>query len=428
MKNFLAAVIFLLIFAADFSMAAAHELFWCDRNSGFEKFAKIVLYPLTNAWDDFNDYQLGGEGTRNFRFNSYVDDRLTKKLKKVNFIRLANEIHEKEDILTNLYGELLQPFEDEEARAAAVEEATMADMYIVPKFRENRVQKDISPRREWDVELMTWTEESGGPNGYRKYDERKRTVHHVIPETPVYLHILQLEFTGYDKDAEKILTSVHQNRSYGVTEESQFHTLVDEFQKVFLEARGNKIPGKSNKPAVGFTPVAIADGDFSEDIYFSGAMDYALQELAIKRIKNARVVVDDSPVNFYIRSKVNRCELIPRWVEPSYSVSNKILRTEKRKWIDTNDNNKEKEMTIYYYDQYVVDHYAHWVFNWSIGADFWLVTPENEVLVSQSYREFDDKPADAYRHAADDFVKKVNDFLKGKKVSDSGGLFKPMNK
>ena len=91
MKKFLTLIIFFLIICAT-PKSFAYEIFWYDRNAGFDKFAKIVLYPLNNAWETPNDYLLGGEGTKNFRLNSYIDDRLTKKLKNINFIRLANEI------------------------------------------------------------------------------------------------------------------------------------------------------------------------------------------------------------------------------------------------------------------------------------------------------------------------------------------------
>ncbi len=409
MKKFLtAAVIFCLIFSA--TKVFAHEIFWYDRNSDFDRFAKIVLFPLSNAWDAPDDYQLGGEGTRNFTFNSYVDDRLTKKLKKINFIRLANEIREKDDILNNNLGILLQPFADEKSRAQAVEETTMADMYIVPRFRENRVQEDISPRCEWNVQLKSWTEEIGGPEGYKIYDEKKYTVRHVIPEAKIYLHIMQLEFTGYDNSARKILTGVAQNRSYGVTELTQFHTLVDDFQKAFTEAREGK-NNSSGRFRVGFTPIAVA-GEFGDE-HMSNAMDFALEDEAIKRIKNARIVVgakNSVPVDYYVRSNVTRCELIPHWNAPSYLVYNSLLKTEKRKWRDKDD--KEHEATVNYYEQKISDRYAYWSFYWAVAADFWLVTPDNSVVISESYRETDDKPVDAFKHAAEDFCKLVNNFLK----------------
>ncbi len=395
------------------SKVFAYEVFWYDKNCGFDKFAKIVLFPLTNNWENAYDYQLGKEGSRNFRLNSYVDDRLTKKLKKVNFIRLANEIHEKGEIMTSLYGELLQPFESEQARAAAVEEKTMADMYIVPQFRENRIQTDISPRREWNVELKTWTEETGGPDGYKKYDEKSRTVHHVIPETPVHLHIMQVEFTGYNSQAEKIMTSLQQDRRYNISEESQFHTLVDDFQKSFVDARKEKNTTKGDI-RVSFTPVDV-EGKFGDDIFFGNAMDYALQISAIKKIKKARVTKNASSmlVNFYIKSNVTRCELIPVWHDPSYSVYNKLVRTEKEKWKDKDGNEHEK--TISYYDQDINDYLAGWSFYWRIAANFWLVDRQNNVIISKSYSETDDKPVDAYRHAAEDFCSKVNSYLKKKK-------------
>ncbi len=410
MRKILTLAIVAGIFFLTASKVLAYEIFWYDRNCGFNKFAKIVLFPLSNGWASPNDYLLGKEGTKNFRLNSYLDDRLTKKLQKINFIRLANEIQEKGEILNSLYGELLQPFENEQARAAAVEETTMADMYIVPRFRENRVQEDISPRREWDIELKSWTEETGGPDGYKRYNEKSRTVHHVIPETKIYLHIMQAEFTGYNNRAEKILTSLQQDRRYNISEESQFKRLVDDFQKSFVEAREETNPTKG-EIRIGFTPVDV-EGKFGEDVFFGNAMTSALQTSAIKKIKKARVTVNphSNLTNFYLRSTVTRCEIVPVWHDPSYSVSNDLIRSEKKKWKDKEG--KEKEMTINYYDQSIIDHYAYWSFYWRVAAHFWLVDPQNSVIISNSYSESDDKPVDAYRHAAEDFCKKVNSNLK----------------
>ena len=86
------------------------------------------------------------------------------------------------------------------------------------------------------------------------------------------------------------------------------------------------------------------------------------------------------------------------------------MRSEKRKWRDRE--RKEHEMTINYYDQKISSYYAYWTFSWAVSADFWLVTPENEVMISESYRKSDDKPVDAFRHAAEDFCKKVNSWFK----------------
>lgn len=408
MKKFFTVIMAGIIFLTA-SKVFAYEIFWYDKNCGFNKFAKIVLFPLSNSWENPYDYLLGNEGTRNFTFNSYLDQSLTKKLKKVNFIRLANEIHEKEEILTGLHGELLQPFDSEQARAAAVEEATMADMYIVPQFRENRVQEDISPRCEWDIELKSWTEEKDGPNGNRIYDERKRVVHHVIPEKKIYLHIMQLEFTGYNNRAEKVFTSLQQYRSYNFDEETQFKYLVDSFQKSFVDARGEKNSDKG-KIRIGFTPVDI-EGDFHDDIFFGNAMNAALETSATKKIKKVRVVRDpELPADYYIRSTITRCELTPIWHKPYYYVSNDLVNSEQRKWRDRDGN--EHEMTINHYDQSIDDVYAFYSFHWQVAAQFELVDSKNNVILSQSDSDDDDKPVDAYRHIAEKFCKQVNSKLK----------------
>lgn len=408
MKKFF-TIIIAGIFFLTASKVFAYEIFWYDKNCGFDKFAKIVLFPLSNNWENPYDYLLGEEGTINFRLNSYLDDRLTKKLKKVNFIRLANAIHEKGEILTSLHGELLQPFDSEQARAAAVDEATMADMYIVPQFRENRVQEDISPRREWNVELKSWTEEKDGPKGDKIYDEETRVVRHVIPEKKIYLHIMQAEFTGYNNRAEKILTSLQQDRRYGTNEESQFKYLVDDFQKIFVEAREEK-NSTSGKIRVGFTPVDI-EGDFDGDIFFGNAMSAALETSAIKKLKKVTVITNpERAVDYYLRSTVTRCELVPVWHDPTYYVITDLVHSEKRKWKDKEG--KEHEATINYYDQRVVDIYAYWSFYWRVAAHFWLVDPQNNVIISQSDSDSDDKPVDAYRHIAENFCKQVNSYFK----------------
>lgn len=416
MNKIFITVAAIAIFFVNINSVSAYETFWHDREAGFTKFAKIVLFPLSNGWEAMDSYQLGGEGTRNFRFNSYLNDRLAKKLPKINFIQLSDEIKEFGDINKNTLGHLLSAYANEQERAAAVEEATMADAYIVPRFRENRIQEDISPRREWDVQLKTWTEERGGPDGYKTYDEKTRVVHHVIPETKIYLHIMQVEFTGYDNHANKVMTSLQQSRSYNVSEESQFQTLADNFRKVFEEARAGKNVGKgaSSTIRVGFEPAKLW-GDYGKDEYYSNAMDFALQETALKRIDKARVVTVPSislPLNYKIVSDVTRCDLVPVWHDPSYSVSDVVLSTEEEKWKD--DKGKEHTKKITHYDQEINSHYAYWSFHWTLNSSFSLLTPEGSVVLTKAYRENDDKPLDAYRHAADDFCKAVNKQLKKK--------------
>lgn len=418
MKNFftkfLAGIVTGLIFFSS-SNVSAHEIFWYDRDVGFDHFERVVIFPLSNAWESQNNYRRGEEGTRNFKLNAYLEERLSKKLDKVLFIRLAEEIHELDEITTQRYENLLAPFPDEESRAAAVEEALMADAYIVPRFRENRVQVDTSPRREWDIQLSSWTEITGGPNGNETLNEKSRMEHFVLPEMKIYLHCMTVEFTGYDKNAKKILTSVQQNRSYNVNEEGQFKNLVKDFQEVFGDAKKGKNTGKKTSGGIriGFTPVTM-EGEFKEDAHYANAMTYAFQDEAIKNIKGAKIIVSENnplPVQYFLRSSVESCRLIPVWHEPSYSVNTNLVSLEERKWRDKDG--KEHTMTISRYDQNISGHYAYYSFYWAVTANFWLVDPQNSVVISRGYQETDDKPIDAYRHAAEDFCDRVNKRLKG---------------
>ena len=181
--------------------------------------------------------------------------------------------------------------------------------------------------------------------------------------------------------------------------------MVDDFSKAFFEARENKDSGgKRQRINLGFTPII-----FEEDEYFANGFDYTLQEAARQKIKSAGVITNGG-VDFYIRSQVLFCELLPQWHAPHYSVRDYIVRTEKRKWRDKDG--KEHEMKITYYDQVIDEHFAYWMFIWAVGADFWLVDEDNNVIISGRYNKIDDKPVDAYRHAAEDFCKKVNTVFK----------------
>ena len=154
-KQIFAATFFAAGIFLNFNFANAYEIFWSDPAV---KFTRIVLYPLNNI----------GQNSR-YEHNSYIYDRMFKKFKKKPlFIALTDRIHEHGDMNKNNFGSLLQNFPDEKSRAAEVEKVTMADAYIIPRFRENRVQKDISPQRTWNVQLKTWTRIEDGPNGNEK--------------------------------------------------------------------------------------------------------------------------------------------------------------------------------------------------------------------------------------------------------------------
>ena len=388
-KRIFAATFFAAGIFLNFNFANAYEIFWSDPAV---KFTRIVLYPLNNI----------GQNSR-YEHNSYIYDRMFKKFKKKPlFIALTDRIHEHGDMNKNNFGSLLQNFPDEKSRAAEVEKVTMADAYIIPRFRENRVQKDISPQRTWNVQLKTWTRIEDGPNGNETKDEKTRTVQHTIPAREIFLHRMSVEFAGYDANAKRVLTSIQNSRLYDVTEEKQFKDLVNDFQKVFAESK--KIKKTSGKIKIGFKPTPI----FDNDVFKSTAADYSFYVEAAKRIKNAQLIADtnsSASANYYLTSQLTRFDLVPVWHEPTYSIYDNIVKSEKRKWY--NKDGEEKEMKIYYYDQSINDHYAYWSFYWRIGVNFALITPQNSVVMSQSYLETDDKPMDAYRHAATDFCKKV---------------------
>ena len=200
--------------------ASAHASFWMDETCVIQNFKKIVVYPLSRIGEDgfllgkeagtyvpkpsrgdvvrrLNEMQhIGAPASRTdtetqslppveqdalwFRANDYFDRQISKKM-NVRTIRLAPMIYEGKRVLSDTpqFQELLQSFPTEQARAQAVENATMADGYVLPRIRENRVQVDISPETAFDVPMKTWTEEKDGPNGNRAYGHREWVEHHI---------------------------------------------------------------------------------------------------------------------------------------------------------------------------------------------------------------------------------------------------------
>ena len=409
-RFFTLTTLLIMIICAPFKVSA-YEMFWNDRNVSFEKFTKVVVFPFSNAWDEAGVYYVGGYGLRDFDFNAHLDDMLAKKFKKVSFVNLSDE--------KNL-NSLLQPFEDEKSRAAAVKELTNADAYIVPRFRERRVQSDISPRKEFDVELKTWTEIKGSQNSDGTYNERTRTVHHVVDERYVHLNIMEIEITAYNTKGEEIFTYFNEDRNYGITEEKQFKDLTKDFRKIIGESKKSKSDKKikPNDIAVGFEPVVISSGKFKDDIHMLKGADYSLQKETKRRIKKVKLITSSNVQPQYkIKSEISRFELDSKWMEPSYFVTNKVVRTDERKWYDKDKdgNQQEHTETTTYYDQEISNFYAHWSFYWDIDSIFEFVDSKGKVILSKKYKKWNDKPADSYRHAVEDFCKEINKYFKSKK-------------
>lgn len=225
LKVFICTLLMLLVSATGF----ARNHVWYDKTAGIDKLKKVVVFPIN--------------GEKSFIIAEDVwKDFLTKNAKDVHFTLLMPDnqqmsliVEQNEEYLT-----LLQEFATEAARGQAVKEKTGADAYLVCSIRENRVQTDWSPEKVCEVEMNSYTESVGGPDGYQKYNEKYWTVFHTVPGQYVYLNFLDLEYTLYNIQGRKIMLLQHKTQGYDTNEEEQFRSLLAEFAKEFKRARKNR--------------------------------------------------------------------------------------------------------------------------------------------------------------------------------------------
>lgn len=411
LKIFLmAAIIFLMQ-----TSAQAYGVFWYDMSSDLPQWKKVVLFPLANSNDKNNWLISRDENSLLYWENKHLMERLEKKIKNMHTVRLAPGIKEKTEILVDKFSVLLNPYPNEKARAEAVFEQTGADMYLFPRFKEKRIQTDISPRTEFNVKLRSWTEETDGPNGNRIYDEKTWTEHHVIPEKEVHLHIMQLEFEGYDTEANKVLLFTDARRDYGVDEQHQFRNITKYIRKDFEDIKSSK---KNKKDKAGTINIGFGDinlpANISNDEYFLKGAYFGMKIEATKKLKGINVITDatsDKDLDYYVKGNVDRFEMISTWNLPNVTTYPSLISSTEEKWTD--NKGKEHKKKIKKYQDKITDHYAHWSFTWNVRATFYLVDAKTgRVVFSESGTDFNDKPMDAYRKILRNFYGQVNKYFK----------------
>lgn len=224
MKTILFTLLLMLISGHVF--ADAHV--WYDKYAGIDKVKKVVVFPVV--------------GTKNIvGIEDVWKDLLTKRVKGTYFTLLQPDNSQMSLIVdANKDNEaLLRNFPTEQARAKAVKETTGADAYLVCKVRENRVQRDWSPETTCYVTIEEYTVESGGPDGYKKYNESSHEKRFVVEGQYVYLHLLNLEYCLYNTKGEKIMLMNNQLQEYSTSEKEQFEDLLKDFAKELKEAKKN---------------------------------------------------------------------------------------------------------------------------------------------------------------------------------------------
>ena len=398
----------------------AYGAFWYDKNVEITALGKAMLFPMSNMNTPYQYKINANEYSLEFKENDYLFKQFSKKISKLKFYRMAPGLFEKEQVTVDKYSDLLIEFPNEKARANAVYQKTAADMYLVPLVRDNHVEKHISPRKEFDVQLSSWTEVYNAPGYYHQTitkDKRTWTVHHVIPETPRYLRTLILQFTGYDEQGNKLLTFVDGRREYEVEEEPLFKNITKYFRKEFNDVKKGKkfIENikKANGLSIGFKNLAVP-ANVGNDEYNIKAVFFAMKDESFKRLKNVNIKYNnDSTPNYYVEGTITDNHLSKRWIDPSVSVSNKLIRSEESKWKD-NKGNEHTQRTSYY-TQEIRNHYGHYVYTWVSAADLRLVDAKNnQVVISKHYSNANDKLMDSYREIFKNFYNDVNKILKNK--------------
>lgn len=230
--NMKALIISLLLLLVH-SCAFAYGNVWYDKNGALSKATKIVVFPINGA---------KGYGMA----DSYLHDKLQERVKGVYFPLVVPPNAQSTQIIAanKDYEYLTGYFADEKARGAAVEERLAADAYIICKVRENRVQHDVSPETWTTVTIEAWTEETGGPDGYKKWDESSYEQDYLVPEKDLYLNILDLDFYMYDTNGNKIMLFNTRRQSYEDDETALFRDIIKEYANEVKKAKKLSKGGK----------------------------------------------------------------------------------------------------------------------------------------------------------------------------------------
>ena len=436
-KKFAAAVSFATLLP---TTAFAHGELWYDAASHLPQFKKVVVYPLRGLDGTFKID--ANEKSEIYQANDYFDKRFVRKL-KIKTVPLGSSLKENKEIRVDeeKYKSLYNNFSSEQERARVVTEITRADGYVMSRINLDRLEPHLSPAKTVTVQMKSWTEETGGPNGDITYGERTWNVTHTIPAKELMLYHLGIEYNMFDRAGKKIMTYRNAEHTYG--EEyggiigifsglfggkqtkslkpdryrvELFKSLVDEFRKDFKniqdDFKENKKKNQTRVPkTIGFKEINLPS-NIGGDEYALKSVYFSMKDLALK---NTEVKIDysgDGSAKYFVQGTISRYSLDRKWIEPYVTLSNKLLSEEESDWYD--GAGKKHTKKIKKYETEIVDHHGYWEYTATVSGTFNLMDANGRVIVSHSATETDDKVADAYRHLLKDFYKKVNASLTGK--------------
>ena len=418
--------------------ALAHGELWYDATSHLPQYKKIVVYPFKGLDGNFQIDE--DEKSEAYQVNDYFDKRFVRKL-KIKTIALGSSLKENKDIRVDeeKYKSLYNNFSSEKDRAATVTAVTASDGYIIPRINLDQLEPHTSPAKTVTVEMKSWTEETGGPNGDRTYDKKTWTVSHTIPAEDLMLYHMGIEYNMFDRDGKKIMTYRNAEHTYGekfggmvgifqgVFGGKRTHSLkperyrveltkniVDEFRKDFKDIQDNFKDNKKKErvpKTIGFRGIDLPS-NVGGDEYALKSVYFTMKDLAFKYTDLDIDYGDKGTAKYFVQGRIDRYSLNRQWIEPYVTLSDHLESEEKSEWTDSKGNKHTKKIKKYITQ--INDHHGYWKYTATVGGTFVLLDANGKVLVSHSAIKTDDKAADACRHLLKEFYDKVNTLLVGK--------------
>lgn len=404
MRKLIRTLLVALFFASLQATTFAYGGLWIERGAPLTAMKKLVLFPMSIS-NDLNEFAVNGdESSAVFRQNDYLHRRLSKKLKDANFLRLAPDIGEQR-IRENIapFAALLAPTPNAAKRAADIHRLTMADGYLVPHFRENRVRIDISPKTTFHFTLRSWTEVRD-EKGTRVTKDCSYPVTHVVPEKAMEFRIMDVDYTLYDETGHELLSFENSDRAYFADPVSMYRDLAEEFADVLKKARKGKYRlKKADEKAIpiALSPISLPD-NMAGDVVRERAIRFAFSD---ETRRQDRLRFDSTSPRFLVNMRIDRCELVPTWHPPTAWVTTSST-THDDSWTDKQGKRHEVKRTEY--TQSVSHAFGYYSYHAVAAGNLSLTDARTgAVLLQKAFAETDDKEIDACRHAFRDFCKEI---------------------
>ena len=244
--------------------------------------------------------------------------------------------------------------------------------------------------------MKSWTQEIGGPNGNRTYDEKTWNVTHTIPEAKLMLYHMGIDYNMYDRNGSKIMTYSNFEHTYGDKyardvlntivglfkgKQTQslrpdryrvemFKSIVDEFRRDFEDIQDNFKTNKKKErisTTIGFRnitmPNAVGGDEYSlKSIYFQ------MKDSAYK-YTNVKIDYDGKGgAKYFVEGTITRYSLDRKWIEPHVTLNNKEIDRKTSEWYDSKGKKHKKKIIKYITE--IVDHHGYWQYTATVTGTF----------------------------------------------------------